>query len=256
MTQEDEQDKIAYGNFKKQILELADERLNDAQIKGLWAKLPRHEQVFFLHVEPNAEQKEQEEINTEKLYDGLKKSDKHFEINDMHKDEDFYEAVQKLPVHFLGSVKKQDCGYKANVFRNSIKNEILKVKTLEVKQQNKKLKTPEEIEEEKNSLFVYNMPAFNYNNQAFKNYLLYTYYGNDVPKQAKYANAKTFFKKNKINEGHFTRKLKSMILMLILNQDSTITTDDAVLVVEGILPLLDVNDYEFLYKAHIKPTVY
>ncbi|OQS55544.1 hypothetical protein EHP00_552 [Ecytonucleospora hepatopenaei] len=241
----------AFENFKKQIIELSDERLTEKQIKDLWQKLPESEKVFFINLETKVDgEVSSEEICIENFYDGLKKIENTLGEVDIKTDEDFIKAVSFLPEHFLGSIKKQECGYKGNVFKNSIKNEILKVKTLEHKLNFKKI-TEEEAEEEKKFLWTYNMPAFNFNNKSFKNFILYTFYGNKPYKQSKYKTLKNFCRKNNLTESSFLSKIKLTLLQMLLNQDNLITTEDCKVVVEGLMPILDLHDYAYLFENHM-----
>ena len=95
-------DQKAYENFKKQVLDMADNPMTDKQIKDLWLKLTPSEKIFFYtSINKQHEVSEDDEFNMN-LYDGLtttnikKKEYNSLEVNT----NEIVEDIFKFPIQY------------------------------------------------------------------------------------------------------------------------------------------------------------
>ena len=240
----------AFENFKRQVEDLSDDKFTEKQLRDLWNNLPENEKIFFYNSPNGNLEDDSDEICSENIYDGLKKSETKLDIKNTLDDCEFMRNCFLLPKHFLGSVKKQECGYKANVFRSSLKNEILKVKTIEYKHKNRV--EYKEDDNQSGDCWVYNLPSFNFNSVAFKNFIIYTYYNVELYKQNKYKTLKIFLRANKLTENKFVKECKLILTKILLEQDHTLSIEDVKLISDGLYNYCDLNDFIHLYETRIK----
>lgn len=241
-------DQKAYENFKKQVLDMADNPMTDKQIKDLWLKLTPSEKIFFYtSINQQHEVSEDDEFNMN-LYDGLtttnikKKEYNSLEVNT----NEIVEDIFKFPIHNLGKIKKIDKSYKTFIPKTATIQNSLKVKILELKKKYKK-----DIGDNNEYILNYDLPRINFNLEDFKNFLLYTYYEKKPYKQNTFKNMKSFLRDNGMVEGTFEINCKRILTNILIEQDKFLSLKDAKEISECLYLILNLDDYVYIYNNKI-----
>ncbi|ORD95014.1 hypothetical protein ECANGB1_1669 [Enterospora canceri] len=233
-------------------MDVSKEQLSDKYITELWEKLPESEKIYFYG---EIEHGSLEVKNPDSLcYDGqictgIKRTQ--YDESSKLDAEEFLRNAFYLPEHELGTVKRNETGYKANVFYNRHDLPSFNSKTLEMRDN----ASGKNVPEDDGLLWGFSNPSFSYNSDSFKNYLLYAYYGIEPYKQNSYRTNKEFYRENNLKEVAFVEACKNTLTYILMSQDTSITFNDARQVADGLYGALELGDLVYLYENRIRNLV-